>query len=155
MTYVVFSQEEGARVPTERLAVNAARFFDATLEVVEEGPSWAHLRVTSARLALCAEFRIDSHPTSKSDLDDAHEAEARGRAGGMGALAEKCRHVWVIEPVASDPDVDDMTREIALLTLAATAASVALGPVLPPDHATLFGVRGALERRDRAVAKRV
>src|SRR5216683_3152752 len=41
------------------------------------------------------------------------------------------------------------SSEAAYLTLAAVCASVALGPVLPPDHSTLFGVRGALERRDK------
>ena len=47
---------------------------------------------------------------------------------------------------------DSEPGELAYLTLSAICASVALGPVLPPDHGTLFGVRGAIERRDRGGA---
>ena len=85
----------------------------------------------------------------KEDLSNARDAEARGRAGGMGALAERCQSVWEVRDVAgaeADP--------AALLTLCAICASVALGPILPTDHATLFGVRGAIERRDALVLSR-
>ena len=46
---------------------------------------------------------------------------------------------------------EESPLEAARLTLAGICASVALGPVLPPDGSTLFGVRGAIERRDKAL----
>jgi hypothetical protein len=38
----------------------------------------------------------------------------------------------------------------AELQLSALLASVALGPVLPEDESTLYGVRGAMERAEKA-----
>ena len=78
---------------------------------------------------------------------NARDAEARGRAAGMAALAERCGQVWTIESVGESDAID-----ATYLTLAAICASVALGPVLPPDGSTLFGVRGAIERRDKSLS---
>lgn len=105
------------------------------------------MRLDCSRPALRGEFRITSRGTVKDDIMNARDAEARGRAGGMAMLAEKCGQIWTIDPVGAE-----MTSDAAVLTLAAICASVALGPVLPSDGSTLFGVRGAIERRDKTVA---
>ena len=65
--------------------------------------------------------------------------EAIGGAG-MDALVARARRVWQAE--------DDGTA--APLVLAAVLANVLLGPVVPPREVTIFGLRGARERLDRA-----
>jgi hypothetical protein len=147
VTYLVFSQEPRGRPSFERLKVNAARFFSTTLELVEEDETSIMLRLVCTRPALHGDFRIASRDTVKDDIMNARDAEARGRAGGMAMLAEKCGQVWTIEAAS-----EEVPSEAVYLTLAAVCASVALGPVLPPDGATLFGVRGAIERRDKSVS---
>ena len=145
MTFLVFSQEPGC--PSfERLATHAARFFSTALELREQTEESVVIRLVCSRPALHGDFRIASRATTRDDLMSAREAEARGRAGGMAALAEKCKQIWAIERVGAESP-----HEAARLTLAAICASVALGPVLPPDGSTLFGVRGAIERRDQAL----
>jgi hypothetical protein len=146
MIFLVFSQEPG-RLPYEKLAAHAGRFFSTKLELLEQGEDSISMRLVCARPPLHGEFRIVSRPTNKDDLMGALDAEARGRAAGMAALADRCQQVWTIEPASSEEP-----SEAAYLTLAGLCASVALGPVLPPDGSTLFGVRGAIERRDKALA---
>jgi len=145
VSYVVFSQEKGELPDTERLAGHAARFFGAKLERLEADATSVRVRLSSSRPSFDAELTIRVRKVTREDLEDARGAEARGRAAGMAALAEKCGRVWELDRgQREDPS------ETAYLTLAGICASVALGPVLPPDHTTLFGVRGAMERRDRA-----
>jgi hypothetical protein len=148
VTYIVFSQEPRGCPSHERLAANAQRFFATALELVEQSEASLVVRVVSSRPPLRGEFRLTARDATRTDVAHALDAEARGRAAGMGALAEKCGSVWTIE--AAGPEVP---AETVYLTLAAICASVALGPVMPPDASTLFGVRGAIERRDRALAK--
>jgi hypothetical protein len=142
--YLVFSQELGAP-PHERLAAHGARFFATKLELLEQDETAVVVRLDCSRPALLAEFRITARAPTRDDLMNARDAETRGRAAGMAALAERCPRVWTLEPFGAEPS------EAAWLTLAAICASVALGPVLPPDGSTLFGVRGSIERRDKAL----
>jgi hypothetical protein len=79
------------------------------------------------------------------DLEEAKRAEARGQAAGMSALAERCAYVLEIGPVEGNV-AEQPPEDSAALALAGVTASVVLGPILPPDHSTLFGVRGAMER---------
>jgi hypothetical protein len=146
VTYLVFSQESGGP-PHDRLATNAGRFFASTLELLEQTDESMSLRLVGARPPLRAQFRLTWRATTRDDRMAARDAEARGRAAGMSALAEKCAQVWTIEAAG-----EEGASDAAFLTLAAICASVALGPVLPPDGSTLFGVRGAIERRDKALA---
>ncbi len=145
MIYLVFSQEQGGP-PYERLVTHGARFFSATLELLEQTEDAIAIRLACSRPPLRGEFRIAVRAASKDDLLNARDAEARGQAAGMAALAERCAQVWTIDAAS-----DQVPSEAAYLTLAGLCASVALGPVLPPDGSTLFGVRGAIERRDKAV----
>ncbi|HMI89418.1 MAG TPA: hypothetical protein VK550_35330 [Polyangiaceae bacterium] len=147
MTYLVFSQESGCP-PLERLAAHATRFFSTTLELLEQDEQSVLLRLVCARPALRGEFRIASRATTKDDLMNARDAEVRGQAAGMADLAARCKQVWTIDAADAAAPNDEV-----YLTLAGICASVALGPVLPPDHSTLFGVRGAIDRRDKALLK--
>jgi hypothetical protein len=144
--YLVFSQEPVGFGGIDRLVAHAERFFGSKLEMVERSSSRMRVRLSSARPLFDAEFTIGEREAKREDVLAAKSAEARGHAAGMSSLAEKCRHVWELE--AHD---EATSSEAAYLTLAAVCASVALGPVLPPDHSTLFGVRGALERRNKLV----
>jgi hypothetical protein len=145
VTYLVFSQEPGCP-PHGRLTAHAARFFSTVLELLEQNDSSLVVRLVCSRPALRGDFRIATRATRRDDLMSARDAEARGRAAGMAALAEKCAQVWTIASAG-----DEVPSEATFLTLAAICASVALGPVLPPDGSTLFGVRGGIERRDKAL----
>lgn len=141
--YLVFSQDPGRLPDVGRLSAQAAKFFGSRLELVETIGSRVRVRLVSSRPAFAEELTIDARDVTREDLSNARDAEARGRAAGMGALAERCKVAWEVRSGSiAEPN------PTALLTLCAVCASVALGPVLPPDHSTLFGVRGAIERRD-------
>jgi hypothetical protein len=146
MMYLVFSQEPGACPPYERLSTQSGRFFSTTLELMEQNENSVAVRLVASRPPLRGEFRIVARPADREDLMNARDAEVRGQAAGMATLAERCPQVWTIDAAGSQ-----IPSEAAYLTLAGICASVALGPVLPPDGSTLFGVRGAIERRDKAV----
>ena len=65
----------------------------------------------------------------------------------MSALAKRCHSLWEIQTLSED-------AELATLNLCGILASVALGPVLPDDGATLYGVRGSMERVERLLKNR-
>lgn len=147
----VFSQKADLVAALPELLAHARRFFAAELNVLSASPpdrpdpSTAEvvLVLESARYPGAGTFEIRSRATSATDRADAELAEARGRAGGMALLAARCPQVWSVtargEPSGS-----------AELQLCALLASVALGPVLPRDESTLYGVRGAMERAEKA-----
>jgi hypothetical protein len=141
--HLVFSQDPNRVPDVERLATQAAKFFGSKLELVERAGALLRVKIASSRPPFAGELTIEARDVTREDLANARDAEARGRAAGMGALAERCKIIWEVR-VAAEPE----PAPIALLTLCAVCASVALGPILPPDHSTLFGVRGAIERRD-------
>ncbi len=152
--YRVFAQATQPRVDLAGVVRNAARFFEASVEVLAEtldGPdgapvrSTARLRLESARHGYRGSFGVTARPRSDADLLEARDAEVRGRAAGMASLAERCRFVWEVAPEGDVP-------EAALLHLCGLLASVALGPVLPPDGSTLYGVLGAMERVERLLS---
>jgi hypothetical protein len=145
--YRIFSQTPDAALDPAAIVRAATRFFEADIDVQssrrsDEAPfEGAELVVDleSKRRNLAARFTIRTRLASAEDYQAAREAEARGRAGGMGLLAARCPSVWEVHPEAG-------VSEAACLNLCAILAAVALGPTLPPDSSTLFGVRGAMER---------
>lgn len=150
----VFSQEPDLIAALPKLMAHARRFFAAELEVVaasaQERPdvmrAFVSLRFQSARLAGTGSFRVESRAALPDDRFAAEAAEARGRAGGMALLAARCPALWSIIP-------EGEATGSAELQLSALLASVALGPVLPEDESTLYGVRGAMERAERASSR--
>lgn len=147
----VFSQQPDLVAALPQLLAHAHRFFAAELDVLSassaERPELASalvsLRIESARYPGDGTFRIESRGTTDEDRAAAERAEARGRAGGMAQLAARCAVVWV---VTRDGEVTGSAE----LQLSALLASVALGPVMPEDESTLYGVRGAMERAEKA-----
>ena len=141
-TFLVFCQTSGGRVDVTGLASNAKRFFGATLHslgIAEQGATRLRLVLPSASTG---DFSIRVRQANADDWFAAREAEARGHAGGMAMLACRCAHVWAL-------DFPDDAPSAVTYTACGIAASLALGPVLPADHSTLFGVRGAIERAER------
>lgn len=146
----VFSQQPDLVSALPRLLQHARRFFAAELSVLSasslERPepldAQVRLQLTSARYPGHGTFLVASRPTTEDDRFAAEAAEARGKAGGMSLLAGRCGAVWSIIP-------EGEVTGSAELQLSALLASVALGPVLPEDESTLYGVRGAMERAER------
>jgi hypothetical protein len=100
------------------------------------------VRFLGGRHAGSGTFRIESRTATHDDRFAAEAAEARGRAGGMSLLAARCPVVWTVT-------AEGATTGSAELQLCALLASVSLGPVLPEDESTLYGVRGAMERAEK------
>lgn len=154
MTLRVFSQNADLVAALPQLLAHARRFFAAELNVLSASapdrsdPARAEvtLALESARYPGAGTFRIAARPTSDADRAEAELAEARGRAGGMALLAARCEQVWSITPHGE-------ISGSAELQLCALLASVALGPVLPADGSTLYGVRGAMERAEKAAGR--
>lgn len=147
----VFSQQPDLVAALPQLLAHARRFFAAELDVLAASapdrprPLLAEvtLRLESARYPGAGTFKLQSRAPTPADHADAEAAEARGRAGGMAQLAARCQALWVITP-------EGEISGSAELQLSALLASVALGPVLPADGSTLYGVRGAMERAEKA-----
>jgi hypothetical protein len=155
--YQVFAQANAPRLDFPQILVNARLHFAAGVCVLgEEGfePGGSEPQGTRAWLELTAEqygilqrFWITVRKVQAEDLARAQTAELAGKAGGMAALAARCPFVW--ELAAQEPG-----SELGTLLLCAILASVALGPVLPGDNSSLFGVRGALLRLEKLAGRR-
>jgi hypothetical protein len=123
-------------------------YFDATLDVqsradpAADGRDQVEVLLRSEKHGYEGRLSIRTRWASEHDRADARAAEQRGQAAGMSKLAERCPTVWEVEPVGED-------SELARLNLCGILAAVALGPVLPDDGSTLYGVRGAMERVDK------
>lgn len=148
----VFSQRAELSLDLAELLVATRRFFDATLEIQsrtepEDSAELVQVRLRNEKHNYDGMFTIQSRLTTAADLDDARLAEQRGRAAGMSKLAERCPTVWDVRALGAG-------TELASLNLCGILASVALGPVLPDDRATLYGVRGAMERVDTMLKSR-
>jgi len=147
----VFSQQPDLLAALPQLLAHARRFFAAEIHVLAaSSPDRADLAVAEVTLALESArypghgtFRVEARRPTEADQAAAQAAELRGRAGGMAQLAARCGAVWEL---AADGDVTGSAE----LQLSALLASVALGPVLPTDESTLYGVRGAMERAEKA-----
>lgn len=151
MTARVFSQQPDLVASLPKLLTHARRFFAAELEVLQASPpdreererAEVLLRLSSARYPGAGTFLVDSRPATDDDRFAAEVAETRGRATGMSLLAARCPVVWSLS-------AQGQVSGSAELQLSALLASVALGPVLPEDGSTLYGVRGAMERAEQS-----
>jgi hypothetical protein len=144
----VFAQRQDLTIDLPALLGAARRYFDATLDVQSRSDATGligdrvEVRLHSEKHGYQGLLSVRSRPTTEYDRADARRAEELGRAAGMATLAERCPTIWEVEPVGQD-------SELARLNLCGILASVALGPVLPDDGSTLYGVRGAMERVER------
>jgi hypothetical protein len=142
----VFSQRDQLTLDLPELLRATLRFFDASLEVQSRAQSASgdsvQVFLRCDKYGYEGTFNIQSRKTASEDLLAARAAEHRGRAAGMSTLAERCPTIWEVSSLGVD-------SELARLNLCGILASVALGPVLPDDGATLYGVRGAMERVEK------
>lgn len=144
----VFTQRTELSIDLPALLRATRLYFEATLEVQAQSPGSAgrgdrvELALHSQRFGYSGSFVVRARPVTEHDLADAELAERLGRAAGMASLARRCPTLWDVEAQGADD-------ACARLNLCAILASVALGPVLPDDGATLYGVRGAMERVER------
>lgn len=148
----MFAQRVDLTLDLPELLRATRRYFDATLEVQSRTESeatgeQAQLLLRSEKYGYEGVLTVHSRQTAPTDLADARLAEQRGKAAGMASLAERCPTIWEVSSVGID-------SELARLNLCGILASVALGPVLPDDGATLFGVRGAMERVEKLLRSR-
>jgi hypothetical protein len=147
--YLVFVQRTRLDVDLAGIVANAHRYFEAEVNVLDASSpdggataELARLELSSARHGFRARFEVSARASTDDDFRRADAAEIAGRAAGMATLARRCRVIWDIRP-------DEPADPRATLNLCALLASVALGPVLPPDGATLLGVRSSMKRLER------
>ena len=140
----VFAQRDALTIDLPELLRATRRFFDAALDVQTRSDDGRRIELVlrCEKHGYEGRLSIYARPVSDHDLHDAREAEQRGRAAGMASLAERCHVVWEVESIGPD-------SELARLNLCGILAAVALGPVLPDDASTLYGVRGSMERVER------
>jgi len=149
----IFAQRTQLTLDLPELLRTARSYFDATLEVQArsevspDGRDLVQVLLRSDEHGYEGLLSIHTRWASEHDRADARDAELRGRAAGMASLAERCPTIWDVEPVGED-------SELARLNLCGILAAVALGPVLPDDGSTLYGVRGAMERVERLLKAR-
>jgi hypothetical protein len=144
MSYLVFSQARPAPADEAPLVHKARLFFRAELVFVQRQHRADHRSHYQASLSLPghppALLDLERRPATEDDWCAAEEAERAGQATGMAALARRCHVVWEL-PTSTASERD-------LLTLCGILAATELGPVMPPDRSTLYGVRGARLRAD-------
>ena len=148
----IFAQRDELTLDLPALLRATRSYFDATLDIQSQrhapgGGDCVEVVLHCEKHGYSGRFSIHARWASEHDRVDARDAEQRGNAAGMATLAERCATVWEVEPVGAD-------SELARLNLCGILASVALGPVLPDDGATLYGVRGSMERVDRLLKSR-
>jgi len=149
----IFAQRERLTLDLPELLRTARNYFEATLDVqaqslpAPDGRERVEVLLRSDKHGYEGRLAIHTRWASEHDRADARDAEQRGQAAGMATLAARCPTIWDVEPVGDD-------SELARLNLCGILAAVALGPVLPDDGATLYGVRGAMERVDRLLKTR-
>jgi len=144
----IFAQRERLALDLPELLRATRTYFDATLDVQAQRPAagdgrdYVEVQLSCPKFGYEGRFSIHTRWTSEHDRADARDAEQRGRAAGMATLAERCPTIWDVEALGQD-------SELARLNLCGILAAVALGPVLPDDGSTLYGVRGAMERVEK------
>jgi hypothetical protein len=141
MLFLVFSQN-GERLDVDSLVPHAARIGKAKLRVLSSDPNQTHLTLKAADGSYSGSFQVTTRAATEDDYARADLAEQAGNAAGMAQLARRCSGVWEVQ--ATDTEDQSVEHaELAALNLSAVLAWAGLGPVMPNDGSTLYGVRGA------------
>ncbi len=135
----MLSPEATPRLDAARLAHQARTFFDVELRF-DETTSLVEL---SSRELRASRVRVAASPLDEATLARARRGVAAIGGAGFDVLVDRARSAY---RVTLDGDGDDR----APLTVAAIVASIVLGPIVPPDEETIFGVRGARQRLERS-----
>jgi len=147
--FLQFAQRDPSGLPLRELCESAARHFQAELRLSSETASEVGVdsAPVSARLEFAAprfgsrSFLLTARATSDEDRARLEPAEALNQSYGMAGLGRRCRAVWELS--ALSPALAAHSYYFGALL-----ASVALGPLLPPDGSGLFGVRSARIKAD-------
>ena len=147
--YLVFSQSysqtEGVNLDMFAWQKQATRFFQTRIGLALPKASGrsvvgsdAYLLLVEPPNAPLAKRLLWLRARTPDDLDLAQRIEAAAGARGMSDLAGRCTGVCLIETEGPD--------DRAALVLAGLAASIMLGPIVPPNHQEIYGVRTAREK---------
>jgi hypothetical protein len=145
--YYIFSQSQLDQPNEFQIVAKAKQFFRAELQFVHrhwhERPFPHHTFELELQLSTNLPVRATAllRSATENDYQQAMVAEQLGKAGGMASLARRCPSVWELP-------AGELTPYNSLILCGILAASL-LGPVMPHDGSTLFGVRGARERAER------
>jgi len=156
--YTLFSPDPTARIDIALLANKARTFFATALEI---NPVKAY---PDGQTPESDVVHVDIHPLGKRDalstrvlvitwplerdpqFREVGEAGARAIGGaGMDVLVARAKRIWQVSK-----DVMHGNDRHAPLRVAAILASVLLAPIVPPEGNTMYGVKGARERLERA-----
>lgn len=147
--YSILSPDAIFRVEPGRWAQQARTFLDA--EVSVEGATEADIVFSIAPLASGSgpkdPTRVAVRTLPIGACPELLAAANRGvdaiGGAGMDVLVARAQRVWQVALVVDGGDAR------APLVAAALLASVLLGPIVPPDEVTIYGVRGARVRLDK------
>lgn len=142
--FSILAPESNSRVDALRWAQQARTFLDAEVSV-EGDPSTDTFHLSIASIG-GSPTRVGVRTLPREACPEVFAAadravEAIGGAG-MDVLVARAARVWQIARV-----VDGDVR--APLVAAALLALVLLGPIVPPDEAAIYGVRGARLRLEK------
>jgi hypothetical protein len=141
-SYSILSPEAVSRVEPLRWAQQAKTFLGADVSV--EGGSGDDMTLVIAPAGGGSGTRVGVRSLPVGECPDVMIAANRGveaiGGAGMDVLVARTQRVWQVELV------DD--RRLSLVA-AALLASVLLGPIVPPDEVTIYGVKGARVRLEK------
>jgi hypothetical protein len=157
--FTLFSPDVSARVDIAQLAHKARTFFATALEIdpVKAYPDGRtpesdalHIEIKPLGKTILAPTRVlvVTFPLERErHFRDIGDAAARAIGGaGMDALVARTQRIWQVSTtIESGDDV------WAPLRIAAILAAVLLAPIVPPEGNTIYGVKGARERIERAI----
>jgi hypothetical protein len=134
--FLQFVQQPTPCLELDRLVGQASRYFSAELEVVSQDTNGCQATLRLKQGNVTASFELHARLADASDRARLQPAELANQSYGMAGLGERCTCVWEVTPA---PD----TPRAACFQFGALLASIALGPLLPPDGSGLYGVRSA------------
>jgi hypothetical protein len=141
--YSIFSPEASPRVESARWTHQARTFLEADVVLIGDVsgtlPDIALIELDVASATGSAtRVAVRTFPIAlEPELLAAADRGVRAIGGaGFDALVARAQRVWQV-PIAVEGD------DRAPLVVAALLASVLLGPIVPPDEETIFGVKGA------------
>lgn len=161
--FTLFSPDVSARIDIAQLAHKARTFFATALEIdpVKAYPDGRtpesdalHIEIKPLGKTILAPilaptrvFVVTFPLERERHFREIGDAAARAIGGaGMDALVARTHRIWqVSNTVESGDDV------WAPLRIAAILAAVLLAPIVPPEGNTIYGVKGARERIERAI----
>ena len=138
--FLQFAQQDEPEIDLEGLTRGAERHFEARLSAGAANPAGLHVQFETQPYGTVG-FTLKARTATESDYARLGPAEAANHSHGMAGLGRRCTSLWEVVP-------DPGTAPAACFYFGALLASVALGPLLPPDGTGLYGVRSARLRAE-------